>query len=526
MSEESIENPPPAPPQRRSRKPVIIAQCVLVAALAVWLVVLQRPLGWVNEWVVPVVGRAYPLSFLLAPALTLIGFGGLIVYLWRSMRKEKIAGHRRALEWTIVLGLVVGAWSLQVALWSVAPGSVSLLAAVQLSDVSTGYLGEAWTIDDVSEYLREYAHDMPRKPEHVATHPPGAVLFFHAVRELGATFPGLRRTALIASSTAVGMSIDELGGEVSRYPFSRWLGSEGVATAILASWLLGACGALMPAVIFATLRRSAGSERALVTATMLALAPSMLFYFQTLDQLIGLASVLMAAALAATQRHWAWSAVAGLIAAAALFVSLGALALVALGGAFLLLRGIRQAGQAGDASWSDTRSALLPLLVFGAGLAMGLGAWYGIGVDAIQVFSEGLGAHSVTGLAAVRKYWIWVWLNFVEFAVFMGLPLTVLVVTAVPGVIRTLRTISSRALPAYLGGAALLTIMLLDLSGGVKGETGRLWLFFIPWLAAAVGPQLMDEAGTRWRLFATTLGITALQLLMMAWTMQPIMRPY
>jgi len=199
MNEERIENPPPAPPQSRPRTRVIIAQCVLLAALAVWLVVLQRPLGWVNEWVVPVVGRVYPLSFLLAPALTLIGFGGLIVYLWRSMRKEKIAGHRRALEWTIVLGLVVGAWSLQVALWSVAPSSVATLAAVQLSDVSTGYLGEAWTIDDLGEYLREYAHDMPRKPEHVATHPPGAVLFFHAVRELGAAFPALRRSALIAS---------------------------------------------------------------------------------------------------------------------------------------------------------------------------------------------------------------------------------------------------------------------------------------------------------------------------------------
>ncbi len=367
---------------------------------------------------------------------------------------------------------------------------------------------------------------MPDRPEHVATHPPGAVLFFHAVRELGAAFPGLRRSALIASSTAVGMTIEELGAEVTRYPMSHWLGSEGLATAILASWLLGACGALMPAVIFATLRRTVGAERALAAAAVLALTPSMLLYFATLDQLIALAAALMAAALAGTQRHWAWAAVAGLIAAAALFVSLGALALVALAGVFLLLRGARQAGRSGDLSWTDTRSALVPLLVFGAGLALGIGLWYAAGVDAMRVFSEGLGAHSVNGLMVLRRYGVWVWMNFVEFAIFLGLPLTVLVVASVPRIIRTLREVSSRALPAYLGGAALVTLLLLDISGGVKGETGRLWLFFAPWLAAAVGPELIDEAGTRRHLFAFTLGLTALQLLLMAWTMQPIMRPY
>ncbi len=135
MSEESIDNLPRRdPPHTR----LIIAQCVLVAALAVWLLVLQRPIGQPDEWIIDVLGPVYPLSYLLPGVLTLVGFGGLIAYLWRSMRREKIDTHRRALEWTIVLGLVVGAWSLQMALWSVTPGSVALLSAVQLSGCPTG----------------------------------------------------------------------------------------------------------------------------------------------------------------------------------------------------------------------------------------------------------------------------------------------------------------------------------------------------------------------------------------------------
>ncbi|MFW5867881.1 MAG: hypothetical protein ACOCX2_08705, partial [Armatimonadota bacterium] len=130
------------------------------------------------------------------------------------------------------------------------------------------------------------------------------------------------------------------------------------------------------------------------------------------------------------------------------------------------------------------------------------------------------------GRASFRSYGVWVWLNLVEFAVFMGLPLTVLAAGSIPRVIRTLRETSSTALTAYLGAAALVALLVLDLSGVVKGETGRLWLFFVPWLAAGAAPLLVDEAGGRWRLLVLTCALTALQLLLMAWTMQPIVRPY
>ncbi len=529
MSEHEPGNLPP----QRPRLPVklIVAQAALVAALAVWLLAARHGIGWGDEWSWPVFGAVYPVSFLVAPLATLLGFGGLTAYLWRSLRREKIAGHRRGLAWSVAVTLCAGAWCLQAALWSVTPESVSQLAAIQLSDVSTGYLSEAWRIDDLGDYLREYARDMPRKPEHVATHPPGAVLFFYAVRGLAEAVPALERAALIAGSTAVGLSIPELAVEVSRFPTVQWQGDRGLATAMLASWILGAAGALMPLVIFAALRGQLGDERALAGAALLALMPSMLLFFPVLDQLVALLSALMLAALAATQRHQAWSGGAGLICAAALFVSLGALALVALGGVFLLLRAARQVGQSADASWSESYSVFAPALIFGAGLLAGLGAWYLIGVDAAGVFSEGLGAHSsLTGRASFRSYHIWVWLNLVEFAVFLGLPLAALVVTSAPRMLHALRATSSQALPAYLGASALIVLLLLDLSGTVKAETGRIWLFFGPWLAAwlaaAAAPQALDEDARDLRLLIIACALTALQLLLMAWTMQPIMRPY
>lgn len=524
------EVPEPVEPEApRPRLPValIAVQAALVVALAAWLLVLPRDIGWEGEWAWPVFGPAYPIGYLLAPALALVGFGGLVFYLWRSLRRERIASHRRGLAWSLAVTLAIGAWCLQLALWSVAPNSVSRLAAIQLSDISTGYLGEAWRIDDLGAWLRDYAREMPAKPEHVATHPPGAVVFFYAVRRLAEAVPALGDAALMAGSTAVNLTIAELAAEVERYPTARWLGADGMATAVLASWLLGAAGALMPLVIFAALRGPAGEERALAAAALVALTPSMLLFFPLLDQLIALASALMLAALAGTQRHWAWAAVAGLLVAGAMFISLGALALGALGGVFLLLRALRQAGASGDAAWSDTRSVFVPLLGFAGGLLAGLGAWYAVGVDAAGVFSAGLGAHSeITGVASFRSYYVWVWLNLIEFGVFVGLPLAVLVAASAPGAWRALRATAGQTLPAYLLAAGLVTLLLLDLSGMVKGETGRLWLFFAPWLAAGAAPAVLDEEARDLRPLAIACALTGLQLLLMAWSMEPIMRPY
>ncbi len=509
-----------------SRK-LIFAQALAVGAFGAWVLLVRRPLGWPGEWTIDVYGAIYPVQFLAAPALTLAGFAGLIAYLWRLMNNEKIDSHRHALAWTIAVCLSVAAWASQMALWSVAPESVTRLAAIQLSDVSTGYLSEAMQIHDPSRYLRRYAEEMPRKAEHVATHPPGAVLFFYAVRRIGATFPALNRAVLEASSTAVGVTIPELRTDVMRYPTARWHGSEGLATAILASWLLGVAGALMPLVTFAALHRWLGFQRALATAALLALVPGMLLYFATLTQIMMLCSAVMMAVLVATQRHWAWSALAGLVAATALFVSLGALALVGLGGLFLLLRAAKQVGQSGDSSWSKTPSVLLPPAVFGVAVLVGVGLWYVVGVDAIEVFTQGLGAHSeITGLASFRRYRVWAWMNLVEFLIFLGLPFAVLLIASMPRMIRTLRRMSGMMLPAYLGTAAVLTLLMLNFSGVVLGETGRLWMLFAPWLAAGVSPLLIDEEGSHWRLLAITCALTALQLLLMAWTMQPIMRPY
>src|SRR5207244_4244930 len=90
-----------------------------------------------------------------------------------------------------------------------------------------------------------------------------------------------------------------------------------------------------------------------------------------------------------------------------------------------------------------------------------------------------------------RPYLPWVFLHLYDLALFIGFPLVTLAVAATVKSLRTLRSLDP------LAGALALTLILLALSGTARGETGRVWLFFVPYiliLAARYAINLKDSA--------------------------------
>ncbi len=118
-----------------------------------------------------------------------------------------------------------------------------------------------------------------------------------------------------------------------------------------------------------------------------------------------------------------------------------------------------------------------------AGLWFGLGTalpWliYGLmtGFTAFDLLRVALNAH----LALDRPYLPWLWLHFWEWALFISVPLVLLWLLAAWKFVRERQT-SGAILPLTL----LLTMALLLLSGTARGETGRVWLFFAPFMLIA-----------------------------------------
>jgi hypothetical protein len=75
-----------------------------------------------------------------------------------------------------------------------------------------------------------------------------------------------------------------------------------------------------------------------------------------------------------------------------------------------------------------------------------------------------------------------------------------------------------------LGVAALLLCVLLSLSGNVRGETERLWLFIAPPLCVWAANEY--SIATSARLLIALLGLQVAQTLLMAGTLAPLIRPY
>jgi hypothetical protein len=83
--------------------------------------------------------------------------------------------------------------------------------------------------------------------------------------------------------------------------------------------------------------------------------------------------------------------------------------------------------------------------------------------------------------------------NVVEFAVWLGLPLSILFV--VMAFFAICRILKKRKVSLFTGLtlALVLTFILLILFGRTKAETARLWIFLIPYICILVAPYLIDK---------------------------------
>jgi hypothetical protein len=110
-----------------------------------------------------------------------------------------------------------------------------------------------------------------------------------------------------------------------------------------------------------------------------------------------------------------------------------------------------------------------------------------------------------------RKYWPYLVRNFAEAAFLLAGPwLPALVL----GWRRAVR--SSKGVASLVVGA-LITAGLVAVSGRIRGETGRMWLYLWPWVAASVGLWRPLRVPTVWAVFATA---AALYVMLMSWVLQ------
>jgi len=319
------------------------------------------------------------------------------------------------------------------------------------------YYAEAPYVEDIPQMLGEFIARIPYgHPDnwvvHVAGHPPGALLFFVMLFRLGLEDP------LHA----------------------------GIVTSVL--------GASSLIAVLLTLRRLGAEQTARTVAPFLAFTPALIFVGVSADGLFaafaawGLAALAAAATARGPVRMTAWAIVAGLVLGWCVMLSYGLPLLGLLALAVLLA--------ARGSWWPLPIAAAAALAVVLAFVPFGFAWW-----DAYPVLVERYWA----GAAKLRPFSYWVWGNLGALLISAG-PMVASGVALLVAELRHPRAprSSDHRVAVLLAGAALLIIVLADLSRMSKSEVERIWLPFIPWLTVSLAllpprwrtPALAVQVGT------------------------------
>ncbi len=464
-----------------------------------WLPYLRGPAPETAEWYWP--HRIRPYTHWLKPALATLLMVGVAAWWLR------LEGYGRAVK--VGLWLLAGAsLLLQLALMNADSLSIrdELINRVY-SNLESGFFQPAAELSNLNDSLANYPALMPTfSSEHARTHPPGLLIINRLTIDLLARFPALAER--LAYSAVAARCID------------LWLLDRPTAvSAALLIWaiipLLAAALTVFPAYWLAK-EVLAGTAVKLATLLVITL-PSLLLFAPKPVQLYAPLSLLIFLAFYRGLQCWSWRwfFLSGLLFSLATFLSLGNLSLTLLLGIYV--SGVYVSGDRVTLSPHHLVTLSRCALAFAIGTAvLWLLYWLGWGVPPWAIFQTGLGQHYEL-VTHIRRYEWWLVWDLVDVLVFAGW-VSVVGFTAV--LLQSLRRRPLRPIH-WLAISTAVLLLVLDISGAARGEVGRLWLFFFPFLAL-VAAHWLAETQAGWRRQAALVGMQLALTLTLAMAWQPV----
>jgi hypothetical protein len=453
------------PVHDRSSRRLLLTAALVTAAFGLALAA-GVPIGIPGEWL----WRRNALSVDLrwAPFTGLI----LIVVAWLVSRPGWWGRRRPAGRAGALALIMLAAFALQASLLNAVGLPWVTPGAVIASPVATTYYSISLDVRETPAWIASYPERMASLPYHLRTHPPGLVVFFLLLRGAFARIlphppPMLEEIARAYRQFGIGPSPAD------------------AAAAIAGAFLLSLLGmlSLWPLYLFG--RHLMGAEAALCSTALMAAMPALLVFGASPDEaILTLAVSILWLGYSAWRRSSPGRAfLAGLVLAIGLFCTLALLALVEWMLIWMILGIVRSRERR-----RALRRALVAAIAVGAGFAgFYLALWLTVRYRPLAVAREALLAHrGVTAVEAARSYGKWLLMDPVEMVIFGGLAILVTALWSWRGMKG--ETGLSRWRTFLVSW--LIACLLLDLSGAVRGEVGRIWLFLLWPLALAVGPWL------------------------------------
>lgn len=394
--------------------------------------------------------------------LGLIVAAALMVILTWVAAQDRPADWRWALPLLIVLG-----WVLTLDLARAQPEGFRRVLRSLASRHSFGYVFDAGLAPGTRELLADYPAATAGLNQHARTHPPGPLLVVRGLDALGRRLPLAKNDDGLVSMAAESLRREIERAAIRGRPVPRRPASP--ATLLLLAFLLPALSAFAAWPLHRlALRLGLAPPAALLAVALWLLVPARSVFTPSLDQ--ALPAFLVASAWLAAGGGRGRAGLAGLFLALCVFFSYGYLAAAPLVG--LLALAAERRGEGGPVLSGNPGVVRAALLVAGfllPWLALALFAGY----DPWAAFRGAIAEHRSIAVAP-RGYSTWLLWNPYDFALLLGPVALGLAAAALRP--RAERTAGHRSLA--WGWWGLLVLLLV--SGSVRGEVGRIWLMFMP----------------------------------------------
>ena len=357
--------------------------------------------------------------------------------------------------WFWLTALVVANFCLQLFSVLADPRGADRIPQIVMSESATSYFGDALNIHRLGEFLSHF--DRAALHGHSTTHPAGPILFY--------------------------------------YFFARMFSPE--VGALLGGCSVGLIASLGIIVMYAFAGLWTSDRRVrLLASAFYALLPALTVFFPELDQIYPIFSMLIiltfVKALNATSGWYRYALASGAMLFIATFFAYNLLTT----GAFLFYYGIyclfRVAPRVSKGILTFLRATAVALI---ATVSLYLLLWAATGYNAPASFRHSLVQQDATARWLDRPYHVFVFADLYDFALAAGMIALPILYFYLRGLRDEFKDNPDGAALTLIGLATVLTV---DLSGLLRGETARVWLFLQPLWVAPIAIELA-RARRSWR---------------------------
>jgi hypothetical protein len=319
--------------------------------------------------------------------------------------------------------------------------------------LGTGQHWMATHVDWSGGEWRQWTAVMERIGGHMSNVPPGAPLIYHLIENV--------------LPAQLSISLQHLFLPYQCHNFDLLSYTPGQWGSALFGMLMPLWAAMTVFPLFVATRKltTVDARMAAVWWALVPAAASFTPSWSTLYPLLSVSSFLLLLMGIERERRYIWLVASGLVTGIGIFINFALLPLPLLFGCYTLLY-YRD---------KDIKFPLMAGIFYGLGLIIPWILFWAIGG---QTFFDLLQTSMQFHLSLDRPYWFWVWMHLWDWIMWTGFGLALLWLRHIWLWWREGRT---GRFP-LLGLVLLISMVILTISGTARGETGRVWLLFSPFL--------------------------------------------